>query len=299
MKYWHWDKNNNGSSLSVDQVARGRGHGYKVTSDVPEFLSLGEIEGKSLPSVTTIINSADGSKTEGIRRWSINQTLDYISNNLTVDDVLDKAKGYSEEKFKESGKKGTRIHRTMELYLQDPFNCDKWIGELDAGLDNIHNIFLTLEKIRNFIKSEGLTIVGQELPVFNAEYQYGGSIDLLLSNQKDTIYVCDLKTGSNIYFKDGVQVAAYVACIISMLKNSITPWEGYQDTMPWGDRVMDKLKIGGIVFHLSEDKPDNSTVNWVPEGVIQGTSFISAWNWYNSQKQYKFSSKKLNNLELQ
>jgi len=187
----------------------------------------------------------------------------------------------------------------MELYLQDPFNCDKWIGELDAGLDNIHNIFLTLEKIRNFIKSEGLTIVGQELPVFNAEYQYGGSIDLLLSNQKDTIYVCDLKTGSNIYFKDGVQVAAYVACIISMLKNSITPWEGYQDTMPWGDRVMDKLKIGGIVFHLSEDKPDNSTVNWVPEGVIQGTSFISAWNWYNSQKQYKFSSKKLNNLELQ
>ena len=113
MKYWHWDKNNNGSSLSVDQVARGRGHGYKVTSDVPEFLSLGEIEGKSLPSVTTIINSADGSKTEGIRRWSINQTLDYISNNLTVDDVLDKAKGYSEEKFKESGKKGTRIHLSL------------------------------------------------------------------------------------------------------------------------------------------------------------------------------------------
>ena len=298
MKYWHWDKNNNGFSLSVDQVARGRGHGYKVTSDVPQYYSLKEIEGKSLPSVTTIINSADGSKTEGIRRWSINQTLDYISKNWTSNTLcLDKAKGYSEEKFQEAGKKGTRIHRAMELYLKDPHS--DWWSALDKELDDHKKIGITLDKIYKFIQSEGLTIVGQEIPVFNAEYQYGGSIDLLLSNQKDTIYVCDLKTGSNIYFKDGVQVAAYVACIISMLNNNITPWEGYKETMPWDDRVMDKLKIGGIVFHLSEDKPDSSTVNWVPEGVIQGTSFISAWNWYNSQKQYKFSSKKLSNLELQ
>ena len=319
-KRWLHQEQNHCKEVTVEQKTIGRGHKYMVSGFNEDY------EGVQMPSVTGITGATDGSGTSPIARWQVKHALGYISERkvpiskaiydellsqtedeelLTLDSFTEKqeiadwiiqrygdevtttlveAKGIPDQVLKKAGNRGTRIHNAVEAYLT---NGD-WKGHL-TDEDSTESLKVCFEKIESWIAEMGFKIKGTELPVFHTDLAVGGAIDIVLSNEDNTIYVCDFKTGSNIYFKDALQVSAYIACIASMIGNGIDIWSGYKDQM---HHRVDELQLGGAVIHIDEEN-EKVSINHLPEQLIGGQAFLHATLLYEAQKYSKYHSVKL------
>ena len=275
--------------VTVEQKTIGRGHKYMVSGFNEDF------NGVQMPSVTGITGATDGSGTSPIARWSVKHALQYIEKEMAFavktskTDMLAAAKGIPDQVLKKAGARGTRIHNAVEAYLTgNTTGLDHWQSHL-SDEDNTESLKVCFEKIESWIAEMGFKIKGTELPVFHTDLAVGGAIDIVLSNEDNTIYVCDFKTGSNIYFKDALQVSAYIACIASMIGNGIDIWSGYKDQM---HHRVDELQLGGAVIHIDEEH-EKVSINHLPEQLIGGQAFLHATLLYEAQKYSKYHSVKL------
>ena len=119
MKY----KSEDGVSIEVKQVPKGRGHAYKVTVDPVGPKNSAKYTAE-LPSVTTILRQSDGSAVDPISRWSVKQALKSAMNTCHNDVGFDydKAKSAPMVELKKAGDRGTALHKAMEIWLSDdPF----------------------------------------------------------------------------------------------------------------------------------------------------------------------------------
>ena len=288
-KRWLHQEQNHCKEVTVEQKTIGRGHKYMVSGFNEDY------EGVQMPSVTGITGATDGSGTSPIARWSVKNVLEYIEKEMEFAlsqkdlsfvkyDMLAKAKGIPDQVLKKAGNRGTRIHNAVEAYLT---NGD-WKGHL-TDEDSTEALKVCFEKIDSWIAEMGFKIKGTELPVFHTDLAVGGAIDIVLSNEDNTIYVCDFKTGGQIYFKDALQVSAYIACIASMIGNGIDIWSGYKDQM---HHRVDELQLGGAVIHIDEEN-EKVSINHLPEQLIGGQAFLHATLLYEAQKYSKYHSVKL------
>ena len=192
-------------TVTVEQKTIGRGHKYIVTGTGTS------LDGLQLPSVTTITGATDGSSTNPISRWAVKNALEYIKQNaqewatstaadipLDIEEMVDRAKKEPDRILKQSGDRGTRIHNAVEAYLDDE---DNWQTYLSKSEDS-EKLKTCFEKIESWVAEMGFEVKALEIPVFHDALCYGGSIDMVISDNDKRIYVCDFKTGSNIYFKD-------------------------------------------------------------------------------------------------
>ena len=299
MKYQSED----GVNIEVKQVPKGRGHAYKVTVDPvgPENPAIYTAE---LPSVTTILRQSDGSAVDPISRWSVNQALDYINTESThgeyatkiiTNDVLSEAKKAPMVELKKAGDRGTALHKAMEMYFSKEAILTQEIVEhlhkegfetiaIDKALNCLGEIFTWIGKL-------GYKVVATELPVYDKNLQVAGTIDMLLSNNKDTVYICDLKTGKNIYKKDGMQVGAYLSAVVNMLGDGLHLWEPFPDELPTGDRIT-SLNVGGAVIHMDVEK-ETVKIHHINDEMIGNVGFMSAKKLYDMNKKSKFQVEKL------
>ena len=301
MKY----KAEDGVSIEVKQVPKGRGHAYKVImndigQDRNETVGPYTVE---MPSVTTILRQADGSAVDPISRWSVNQALDYISTESThgeyatkiiTNDVLSEAKKAPMLELKKAGDRGTALHKAMEMHFSKSLDIPLIVQHLqDKGFDksNIDGFFYCISLIRDWINSLGYKVVATELPVYDKNLKVAGTIDMLLSNNKDTVYVCDLKTGKNIYKKDGMQVGAYISAVVNMLGDGLHLWEPFSKELPIGDRVT-SLSVGGSVIHMDVEK-EIVKIHHINDEMIGNVGFMSAKKLYDMNKKSKFQVEKL------
>lgn len=294
-KRWiHQEQHLGPNFVTVEQKTIGRGHKYMVSGFNDDFNEV------QMPSVTGITGATDGSGTSPIARWSVKHALAHIEDALAGEDPitiheielekdLADAKAEPDRMLKKAGARGTRIHNAVEAYLTgNTTSLNHWQHAL-SDEDNTESLKVCFEKIESWIAEMGFKIKGTELPVFHTDLAVGGAIDIVLSNEDNTIYVCDFKTGSNIYFKDALQVSAYIACIASMIGNGIDIWSGYKDQM---HHRVDELQLGGAVIHIDEEH-EKVSINHLPEQLIGGQAFLHATLLYEAQKYSKYHSVKL------
>ena len=303
MKYQSED----GVSIEVKQVPKGRGHAYKVTVNPADLEIVGPYT-KELPSVTTILRQADGSAVDPISRWSVKQALDHIDGaweswegyvspldfKVIKHGALSDAKKAPMIELKKAGDRGTALHKAMEMHFSKSLDIPLIVQHLqDKGFDksNIDGFFYCISLIRDWINSLNYKVVATELPVYDKSLKVAGTIDMLLSDNKDTVYVCDLKTGKNIYKKDGMQVGAYISAVVNMLGDGLHLWSPFPEGLPVGDRI-GSLQVGGAVIHMDVEK-ETVKINHVSDDMISNIGFMSAKKLYDMNKTSKFEVLKL------
>ena len=290
MKYQAQD----GVNIEVKQVPKGRGHAYKITIDPlgPKNSNAGTFE---MPSVTTILRQADGSAVDPISRWSVKQALDSMvqpEEEPYIDDwKLERAKKAPMLELKKAGDRGTAFHGAMEVWFSNSAGTQQYlkghgIHEVDAA-----KAVACFMKISEWIKSLNYKVVATELPVYDKSLKVAGTIDMLLSDGLDTVYVCDLKTGKNIYKKDGMQVGAYISAVVNMLGDGLHLWSPFPEGLPIGDRI-GSLQVGGAVIHMDVEK-ETVKIHHINDEMIGNVGFMSAKKLYDMNKKSKFTVEKL------
>ena len=312
-------KRADGAEISIKQVPKGRGHVYEVKP----LHQLGSLPPTQLPSITTILREADGSAVNPIARWSVKKALEHIAfqqsnQGKTIKESWDGAVLAPSKELELAGNKGTAIHKSFERYLvggwekgtvvPKDLDYDEAMWEHNQGVHASHPTYIYIDamqegfrRIARWIERQGYELVGTELPVYDHNLQVAGTIDLLLSDKKETLYVCDLKTGTNIYKKDGMQIGAYLGCLVSMMQQGIQLWDGFSDDMPQLDRV----KVGGSVIHLRNpekskkkyvegwEKKPKLKIHHLNEDMISNIGFISANALWSLNKKSKFEVERL------
>ena len=290
MKY----KSEDGVSIEVTQVPKGRGHAYKVTVD-PVGPKNPDIYTAELPSVTTILRQSDGSAVDPISRWSVKQALDSMvqpEEEPYIDDwKLERAKKAPMLELKKAGDRGTAFHGAMEVWFSNSAGTQQYLKGHGIHSVDAAKAVVCFMKISEWIKSLNYKVVATELPVFDKYLKVAGTIDMLLSNNKDTVYVCDLKTGKNIYKKDGMQVGAYLSAVVNMLGDGLRLWEPFPNELPIGDRIA-SLNVGGAVIHMDVAK-EIVKIHHINDEMMGNVGFMSAKKLYDMNKKSKFKVEKL------
>ena len=193
--------------------------------------------------------------------------------------------------LKKAGDRGTTFHGAMEVWFSNSAGTQQYlkghgIHEVDAA-----KAVVCFMKISEWIKSLNYKVVATELPVYDKSLKVAGTIDMLLSNNKDTVYICELKTGKNIYKKDGMQVGAYLSSVVNMLADGLRLWEPFPDELPIGDRIS-SLNVGGAVIHMDVEK-ETVKIHHINDEMIGNVGFMSAKKLYDMNKKSKFKVEKL------
>ena len=291
-------------TVEVKQVKKGRGHAYRVTIDGKD---------KDYPSVTTILRATDGSAVDAISRWTLKVAMQEVEDSIYVGTqqttknmknvIVSNAKNKPSAELALSATKGTLLHKAFELYMND---SDDWADGLlsrdnDMGYavfteDQISPIHKAFKSIAEWIKKEGFEIVATEIPVYNSVLEVCGTIDFVLSDNDNRIYVCDLKTGKNVYPKDALQVTSYIACVMDMMTNGIMIWDMPRTSVMGktirNEELLQKVEVGGAIFHLSQE--DWSVkIKHVTEPMLGATALMASKTLYDINKKKLFGDEKL------
>lgn len=291
-------------NIEIKQVKKGRGHAYRVTID-------GDYT--DYPSVTTVLRATDGSAVDAISRWTLKLAMQEVEDSIYIgkqqttknmrDVIVSNAKNKPSEELALAATKGTLLHKAFELYMND---SDDWADGLLSQDNDVGSILFTedqmlpihnaFKSIAEWIKKENFEIVATEIPVYNSVLQVCGTIDFVLSDNDNRIYVCDLKTGKNVYPKDALQVTSYIACVMDMMNNGILLWD-MPRTSAFGKTIRDeellnKVEVGGAIFHLSQ-QDWSVTVKHVTEPMLGATALMASKTLYDINKKKLFGDEKL------
>ena len=291
-------------SVEIKQVKKGRGHAYRVTIDG---------ENTDYPSVTTVLRATDGSAVDAISRWTLKLAMQEVEDSIYIgkqqttknmrDVIVSNAKNKPSEELALAATKGTLLHKAFELYMNDSddwadglLSQDNNVGYTLFTEDQISPIHDAFKSIDEWIKKENFEIVATEIPVYNSVLQVCGTIDFVLSDNSNRIYVCDLKTGKNVYSKDALQVTSYIACVMDMMTNGILLWD-MPRTSAFGKTIRDeellnKVEVGGAIFHLSQ-QDWSVTVKHVNEPMLGATALMASKTLYDINKKKLFGDEKL------
>ena len=144
------------------------------------------LDGKRIPSVTTITGCMDFGKSNGLMRWASGLGLQGID-----------ACGYRDE----TAEIGTLAHSIVEWHLtgQTPDFTDVPQERQNAALDSARSFFAWLEQ-------HEVETLESETELVSREFRYGGRIDLY-ARIDGVKTLLDVKTGKRIYWEALVQVA--------------------------------------------------------------------------------------------
>lgn len=282
-----WDYKRHGETITVEQKNVGKGHQYVVSNHD----GMLDTQGKpaKMPSVTGVCSATDGTATSVIARWSVKNSLQFIEQNtasdypLDIEEMINRAKKEPDVVLKRAGDRGTRIHNAVEKYLTK--EGMGWLAHLDLSEDDRNKLEVCFQKIERWIEFEDYNIVGTEMLVYHTDLYVGGAIDMMLASDDKKLIICDFKTGKGVYFKDALQMSGYIASIVSMISDGVELWDGFNQWMP---EDMNKLEIGGIIFHINEDNEDVVIKHVGPEMMMNGALFTAAKMLHQSNKNHKF-----------
>ena len=217
----------------VDITLVDVGHTYTVKG-LPSDMSL-----TSMPSVTKLVHDLDGSASMPLQRWGIARALEVIEAGGDIPT----ARATPEKLFKQSGERGTQVHRMLEQFLKHELLT---AGTLITPDQELVEHFNSIEKFLGDWRIRGL-----EMRVFHPQSRIGGSIDIMASRCVDgevEIFVCDLKTGKSVRKpNDFFQVSCYVHCLAEMLRLGIEIWNGCFDEI---ENDLSNVTYSGGLIHL-------------------------------------------------
>lgn len=170
---------------------------------------------RQLRSVTSALGVI--SKDEALLRWGIKLYSKCIEARAPVGETLTEdaltaliEAGSSEfERVRyDAAEVGNRAHSIISDWL-----CCREIPDLELEDTRVQN---ALKLFWDWWKGKGLRVVESEMPVFNAQHGYAGTLDFLCELPDGRLAIIDFKTGSGIYPEHYMQLAAYFFAITSM-----------------------------------------------------------------------------------
>lgn len=193
---------------SLVHVTRNRHRYYRALN--------GEFDG-DLPGSTSVLKAVLGLSTENLMDWaaleerkaslkSALKALDASDPDSMLRLTLGKEGGYAHRKrVKEAGDIGTEIHALAENWLKAQIGLDHLTGvpsNPEAGL-----AFLAF---KDRWQGSGLNPVLVEQPVYDTDWGYAGTIDILAECPQRGLGVIDLKSNKKLYQDKHLQVASYL-----------------------------------------------------------------------------------------
>lgn len=158
------------------------------------------VDGKPYVSVTKVLEVLDK---PALRRWFGKEV--YLA--MVKDPSLNEAEALSAPyKISESAKsRGTTIHSIVESYKATGNEIDSIPFEFKGYAQAFYN----------WVKDNNIRVIEHEKTVYSDTYRFAGTCDLIVENQQTgSIWLCDIKTGKDIYQEAFLQVSAYKAALI-------------------------------------------------------------------------------------
>lgn len=160
-------------------------------------------DGTILPGVTTILGNLGWNKSI-LMAWAAKMER--------------QNKNYKEES-KEAAEIGTLGHALAEAYLTGKAADETVTGSYtEAQFVKANNAVLALVEWQ---KQTKLTVVHTEVSLVSNMYRYGGSADIIFTNQEGNFELADIKTGNGTYADYILQLAAYAVAAEETLKRPV------------------------------------------------------------------------------
>lgn len=174
---------------SAKRINRGRGHSYTL-------------DGKPVSGVTTIIGKS--LPKPALTGWAAREVAEFVAGRreiltqLTDEELIDLCKGAPFRERDKAANRGTEVHRLAEQLAHG--------REVDVPQELVGHVDSYLAFLEKFEPSEALV----ERPVFNRQYRYGGTLDLLCRIKEFGRCLLDIKTNrSGPFGETALQMAAY------------------------------------------------------------------------------------------
>jgi hypothetical protein len=160
------------------------------------------IDGIEYISVTEIIGQID--KSDALKQWAVNVTLDYIKNNIFNIGSIEQVKYIHKDISNEAKEIGTEAHNIIEYCIKNNYFPP------DYEMTNYYNETINcLEAFHTFYNDHNIEWLESELVVWNKEYLYAGTLDAIaIINGKK--YIIDFKTSNAMRDGYDLQLAAYL-----------------------------------------------------------------------------------------
>ena len=189
--------------------------------------------GSKLQSVTTYLNALAH---PGLDKWKENQlnkawllTLKeskwkkFESNTINLNNILQEVISTYEHNTGYGARLGKAIHKYIEYeinYLIDGTLID--VSEDITNEFNIEEIEKESNQFMDWMESNNYTPVISECTVANLyarPHKYAGTIDIFATDDKDNLYIMDVKTGKGVYAQYFYQLAAYRESVWQIICN--------------------------------------------------------------------------------
>lgn len=206
------------------------------------------------PSVTTVLNLVE--KGKGLAQWAVNQTLDWMVENLSLLYTKDHeaSKRWGKYRWKDSrdlrAEVGTGIHETIESLHTGGWNYPA----LDEEQQKI------MQQWEAFNERYEVTPIRSEFTIWNLKADYAGTADGLwdVTDRKsgETWHnlLIDLKTSNSVWPDYWMQLAALSAGDVIMEKQEDGKWIEVPNSPDSGGLAIIHLKADKWEFLVEDDK---------------------------------------------
>lgn len=229
------------------------------------------IDGKRLPSVTTILGMADK---PALLPWAAGCGARAYARELAAgyahDEALQRARSSWTKERDEAIDHGTRAHAMLEAWARD----EEIVADLDDENEAIaHRLYRAgvahLEETNARVIASEVALTGKHE---SGEMAFGGTFDLALQ-RPDGLWLADWKTGRRVY---GDSVVPQLAAYRELWRWFDLGWAklGDEDDAPrMHDRAADI--VGALVLHIPVDGP-------VTEHAITYEQLDVGWDYFRA-----------------
>lgn len=206
-----------------------------------EFRKIPELRGdfyyihdvdQPLPRVTSVLNVL--AKPELIH-WAAKTAAQIALTNITL--TAEKAASKIYEIKNSASSKGSEIHKLLQ-------------NESSIELDKItSNVQGYIQGYLNWKSIFPHQIIAREQIVYSKIYHYAGTLDLIISDPQNKIWLIDIKTGKNAYpLEHSLQLAAYKQAVIENGLVDTVDYTAYLHLKPNGTFTFSDVKGDFEVF---------------------------------------------------
>ena len=145
-------------------------------------------------SVTTILKCID----KPALRWWFGREI-YLA--VVKDPSMPEKEAMSAPyiKTKEASIRGSAVHKIVEEFKQSQEHL--------KTIDDPYKPYATA--FYNWAEDNHITFVENEKTVISKKYGYAGTADLIVKKNGEGVWLCDVKTGKDIYLESHIQLSAY------------------------------------------------------------------------------------------
>ena len=149
-------------------------------------------------SVTTVLKAIDK---PALRRWVGKEVYLAMVQNPSLSEMDALSAPYT--KTKKAMDRGTTIHSIVESFKK----TKEYIETIPPEFKEYAKAFY------KWTRDNKITLLENEKTVVSEKYKFAGTTDLVVKKNNEETWVCDIKTGKDIYLEAHLQLSAYKAAL--------------------------------------------------------------------------------------